>query len=210
MELPGSILPAVGRVNTFMTRSRRPPWVAPSVIDPLLGLVERVDRRLRRISPVRDGSLLGIEPTRHHGPDLTLTDGTAVHDGSPLWTVHFDNARLRALAGEGWQTRAYAVADADLHEIAARVSRLPADARPVALYGVTLLAALTRRVGFELRDRKRTARVRLEDWYLRSLLARWSPAGRSRLRRGHGALRTREAWQSAGELLRRYGPPPPP
>ena len=144
-----------------MTRSRRPPWVAPRVIDPILALVERIDRRLRRINPVRDGSILGIERTRHRGPDVTLADGTAVGDGSPLWTIHFDNARLRELAAR-W------VADACLRGGRCRPARdrrtrcvaSPVDARPVALCGVTLLAPLTRRVGFELRDRKRTAWVR--------------------------------------------------
>lgn len=208
MELCGSILPDDSRVKICMTDLRRP-WVAPRLIDPILAIVERIDRWRRGIEPVRPGSILGIEPNRHAGPLVRLSDGTPVPRGALIWTVHFDNARLRQLAAQGWQRSAYAVANEDLREMARRVVLLRAEDRPAALFGVTLLAPLTRRVGFELRERRRTAWVRLEDWYLRSLLARWSPWGRRRIARGHGDLRTRETWLSTGELLRRYGEPPP-
>jgi hypothetical protein len=191
-----------------MTASHRP-WAAPRLFDPAMALVERIDRWRRHVEAVRREGILGLERDRHRGAAITLSDGTPVPRGASIWTVHFDNARLRQLAARGWQTRAYAVAAGDLHAIAARVGQLPAAERPVALHGVTLLAPLTRRVGFEQRDRERTARVRLEDWYLRSLLARWSPLGRGRLVRGHGDLHTREVWLATGELLRRYGEPPP-
>jgi len=191
-----------------MTEVRRP-RAAPRPVDPLLALVERIDRWRRRIEAVRPGSILGIERQRYRGDGVRLADGARVAPGARIWTIHFDNARLSELAAAGWQTRAYAVADGDLREIARRVARCAPAQRPVALHGVTLLASLTRRVGFELRDRRRTPWVRLEDWYLRSLLARWSPAGRRRLGRGHGDLRTRETWLSTEELMRRYGEPPP-
>ena len=93
--------------------------------------------------------------------------------------------------------------------IAARHAALPEAERPIAYTGVTLLAPLARRAGFELRVRRASWRVRLEDWYLRSLLARWAPAGRGRLARGHRPLVTREVWLSGAQLLRRYGSPPP-
>lgn len=188
---------------------RHRPWVAPRLIDPILAIVERVDRWRRGIEPVRPGSILGVEPDRHRGHAVRLSDGTPVRRGALIWNVHFDNARLRQLAARGWQRSAYAVANEDLREMARRVARLPPQDRPAALFGVTLLAPLTRRVGFELRERPGTAWVRLEDWYLRSLLARWSPWGRRRIARGHGDLRTRETWLSTAELLRRYGEPPP-
>jgi hypothetical protein len=186
------------------------PWVvAPRVLDPILALVERIDRRRRRIEPARAGGVLGIERTVHRGRALTLGDGTVVARGAPTWIVHFDNAQVRQVAGEAWQSAGYAAAREDLRAIAASVSALPPASRPVALTGITLVAPLARRVGFELRDRRRTAWVRLEDWYLRSLLARWSPWGRDRLLRGTAPLRTRETWLSTRELLRRYGEPPP-
>jgi hypothetical protein len=193
-----------------MTGARDRSSVAPRLLDPILALVERIDRWRRGIVPIRPGSILGVERGVHHGNSVTLSDGTVVPRDAPVWTIHFDNARIRQLAArDSWQSAGYAAARDDLRRLAADVAALPEPERPVAFYGVTVVAALTRRVGFEVRDRPRTAWVRLEDWYLRTLLARWSRAGRGRLTRGHGALRTRETWLSTGELLRRYGEPPP-
>lgn len=192
-----------------MTRSAGPLHAAPRALDPILGVVERVDRWRRRIRPVADRSLLGVEEARYRGPSLPLADGTRLAPGSPVWFLHFDNARLRELvAADAWPTRGYAAARSELVILARRVAGMPPSARPLALGGVTLLTTLARRLGFEVRARPRTPRTLLEDWYLRSLLARWAPAGRRRLSRGHGALRTGAAWISTGELLRRYGPPP--
>ena len=191
-----------------MTARRLRQNSAPALLDPGFALIEGLDRWRRRIRPLAPGSLLGVQAGRHRGCDLTLADGTTVREGASLLRLHLDNRRLRELATEGWQTRAYAAAAEDLATLAARVIGMPGEERPVALTGVTLLAALTRRVGFELRDRPQTPWTGLEDWYLRTLLRRWAPGGAARLARGHGPLRAREAWMSADELLRRYGPPP--
>jgi hypothetical protein len=183
--------------------------VAPRLVDPLLGLVERLDRWRRRIRPARPGALLGFERARFRDPPVVLGDGVRLVPGMPVWVLHLDNARIRALAGDDvWPTRGYAVAVEDLRAIAAQVTRLPERERPVALGGTTLLAPLSRRLGFTVLERPRTMRSRLEDWYLRSLLARWAAAGRRRLARGHGALRASGGWISTAELLRRYEPPP--
>lgn len=182
---------------------------APRVLDPVLGLVERVDRRRRHIVPARAHGTLGIERGVRRGRAVTLADGTVVEPGDPLWTIHFDNARVRQLANDDWQSAGFAAAREDLRAMAVRLPRLPEASRPVALTGVTLLWPLARRVGCEVRERRRTPWVRLEDWYLRSLLARWSRQGRARLGHGHKSLRSREVWISTAELLRRYGEPPP-
>jgi hypothetical protein len=184
--------------------------LAPRILDPILGLVERIDRRLRRIHPIGDDSVLGLERHRHGGAPVTLGDGTVVRVGALAPIIHFDNRRLQQLASSGWPTDAWRVARSDLRSLAAAHAALPPEERPMAYHGTTLLAALTRRAGFEVRERRRTPWVRLQDWYLRSLLARWAPDGRVRLTHGHGPLQTTEAWLSAGELLRRYGASPPP
>ena len=148
--------------------------VAPRFLDPLLAIVERVDRWRRRIQPARAGGLLGIERARFRDPPVVVGDGLRLVPGAPIWVLHFDNLRVRALAGDdAWPTRAYAVAVDDLRAIAALLGRLPERERPAALGGVTLLAALSRRLGFTVVERPRTARSHLEDWYLRSLLARF-------------------------------------
>ena len=141
---------------------------------------------------------------------MTLRDGTVVRAGDQAPIIHFDNRRMQQLASSAWPTDAWRVARSDLRSLAAAHAALPPEERPVAYHGITVLAALTRRAGFEVRERRRTPWVRLQDWYLRSLLARWAPDGRVRLTHGHGPLQTREAWLSARELLRRYGASPPP
>lgn len=193
-----------------MTRPGGSLLVAPRVLDPVLALVERLDRWRRGIRPVRSGALLGLEPSRHRGTAVDIGEGRSLEPGDPVWSLHIDNARLRRLAvdADPWPTRAYVVAVADLEALARRLASMPAGDRPVALGGVTLLAPLARRLGFRVAARPRTRRARLEDWYLRSLLARWAPAGRERLGRGHGEMRTASTWISTGDLLRRYGPPP--
>jgi hypothetical protein len=192
-----------------MTRSAGPIDVAPGALDPILRLVERVDRWRRRIRPLAPGSLLGVEEARYRGPSVRLSDGSRLEAGTPIWVLHFDNARLSQLvAADAWPTAAYAAARSDLEVLATRLAGMRPGTRPAAMGGVTLLAALSRRLGFEVLSRPRTPQTRLEDWYLRSLLARWAPTGRGRLARGHGALQAASTWISTGELLRRYGPPP--
>jgi hypothetical protein len=180
--------------------------VAPRVLDPILALAERIDRRARRITPIRPGALLGVERQWYRGDPVTLEDGTVVHDGDRADIVHFDNGRLRALAGEGWQLRALEQARADLAVLARRLDRPDAAERPVAFHGATLLAPFAVRIGWELHPRRPTAWHRLQDWYLRSLLSRWSPEGRGRLHHGHGALAVGEVWISTDRLLALYGP----
>lgn len=187
-----------------MTSAWRGPKAAPRFLDPMMALVERLDRRRRRIRPVHDGSLLGIEERRHRGAEVLLADGVHVPHGALLWAIHFDNARLSELGADGWQSRAHAAGRADLVALAALLQARDAAQRPIALVGVTMLASLVVRSGFEARDRPQSIWTRLEDWYLRSLLVRWAPGGRSRLRRGHGPIRSREVWLSTAALLRRY------
>ena len=186
--------------------------VAPALLDPVLGLAERVDRAVRLIRPIGPDALLGLERHRYRGAALTLADGTRIRPGDPTWIIHFDNGRLRRLVPNPGAplTNAWHAARRDMARIAAAHVALGPGEPPVAYTGISILAPLARRAGFELRPRRRTAWVRLEDWYLRSVLARWAPGGRARLRRGHRPLVTEEVWMSVAELLRRYGSSPPP
>jgi hypothetical protein len=178
--------------------------VAPRVLDPILAVAERVDRWVRRITPIRPGSVLAIERRRYRGAAVTLGDGTVVRRGDRADIVHFDNRRLRELAGR-WQSAGFRQARADFAALAAGRSAMDLRDRPVAYHGATILAPFAVRLGFEVRPRSRSLWHRFEDWYLRSLLARWAPAGRGRLRAGHGDLAVDEVWVSAAELERRFG-----
>jgi YkoP domain len=182
---------------------------APRFLDPVLGVVEELDRIIRRMRPVRPGGLLAIERHRHRGTPVTLRDGTVVRAGDPAWVIHFSNRRLRQLASAGWQTAGFRVAREDLRTLAAWHAAEPPDRRPIAYTGTTLLASLTRRMGFEVHERPATPWARLEDWYLRSILVRWAPAGRRRLGSGHQPMRARRTWISGDELVRIHGSNPP-
>lgn len=180
--------------------------VAPRILDPALAIVERIDRWVRRVEPVAPGSVLALERRRHRGPEVTLADGTAVRAGDGAWAIHLDNRLLKDPALGGWQ-RGASAARADLLVVARRHAALPEGQRPVAYTGITLLGPLVRRAGFEVRPRPRSWWARLEDWYLRSLLVRWSPDGRNRLLRGHRPLVAERIWMSAAELIHLYGAP---
>lgn len=207
--MPESLLPA----GAARPRYRRP---APArLFDPILSAWEELDRRRRRIRPIRREGVLGLEFGRHHGPTLILGDGTTLRTGDPVATLHIRNPRAHDLAMPGWQVRGLGEARADLVRLASWAAQQPPARRPVAYTGATLMGPFARRLGFESRPRPRTPRTRLDDWFLRWLLARWSVAGRERLRRGHGALRSSDVWLTHGALERRYGgrpgqPPEPP
>lgn len=180
------------------------PSLAEILIDPVLAIWERVDRRRRAIRLIRPGGVLGLEVRRYRGSALTLSDGTIVRPGDPLGLIHFENARLGSLAVEGWQTVGWREGRADLRQLAAWAREQASRARPVAYTGTTLLWPIARRAGFEVRARRWTRWARIEDAYFRSLLRRWNPPARTRLRRG-GELRSAVVWLSDAALQRRYG-----
>lgn len=180
--------------------------VAPRILDPILVLAEWIDRRVRRITPVQPGALLAVERHRYRGRTFSLADGTTLHAGDRADIIHFINVRIRELAEPGMQAAALAQGRADLRVLAARVARPSLHDRPVAFRGATILSAYARRLGFEQRPRTPSSWHRLEDWYLRSMLARWAPEGRRRMRAGHSSLVVSEVWISVPELLRRFGP----
>lgn len=181
---------------------------APGFLFPLLDVVEQLDRRRRHIRRIRRDGILGLEDDRYRGGTLTLRDGTRLNEGDRIGVLHFDNRVIRALPAKAWLSVGMRMAQDDLRALARSTAALPVGERPVAFRGTTLLGALLRRAGWDVRARRRTAWTRLEDWYLRAMLARWSREGSQRLRHGHGALRSTDGWLSAAELQRRYGSQP--
>jgi hypothetical protein len=179
---------------------------APGFLFPLLDLVEQLDRRRRRIRRIRAGGILGLEEGRYRGSTVRLRDGTTVRRGDRIGVLHFDNRVIRSLPAKAWLSVGMRMAQDDLRALARSTAASPMGERPVAFRGTTLLGALLRRAGWDVRARRRTAWTRLEDWYLRAMLARWSREGSQRLRHGRGALRSTDGWLSAAALQRRYGP----
>jgi hypothetical protein len=202
--------PAEADVPAGHASSRRDRSVPPAWLEPVLRPIERLDRRLRRIRPIRPGGILGLELARHRGRTLTLRDGTLVRPGDLVGEVHLDNARTHEIGAPGWQAKGLQLAWDDLRALAAWADAQTPDRRPVAYHGETVLAALARRVGFEVHELPADAVHRLRAWYLRGLLARWAASGRNRLAHGRGGLRVRAAWLSDSrlrEVTRTAAPP---
>jgi YkoP domain len=174
-------------------RLPHPPSAAARLLEPILILAERVDRRRRRIRPVRMDGLLGVELRRHEGPDVRLQDGTVVRRGDPLAEIHLRNEQVRdAARARGWV--AIFGARRDLDALVRWCGAQPSTSAPVAVYAYSVLGAFLERGGFERRARRQTVRVRLDGWFMRWLLGRFSPAGQTRLLAGHGVLEAADYW----------------
>lgn len=177
----------------------------PGLLDPIMALVERIDRFRRGIRPIRPGALLGLEVGRYEREPITLADGTVISPGDIIGLVHFDNARVRQLTATGSLLAGWQQGRGDLAALAAWARDEPPERRPAAYFGEGLHAVLASRVGFEVRPRPRTWYTSLQDWYFRGLIARWSRLGRQRLGIGHGELHASEYWLSAGRLEELHG-----
>ena len=177
----------------------------PRILEPFFVRYERLNRRRLRIRQVRRGGIMGVVFRRYRGPAVNLRDGTVVRPGDLIGEMHLDNERLRAALRVGTEAEAWRIVRDDFRALAAWASRVAPERRPVAYGGESILAPMARRVGFEIYPLPSTAWTRLQDWYLRGVMARWSVEGRSRLREGRGRLRAAAAWMSHATLLRRHG-----
>lgn len=189
--------------------ARGPVPAPPRFLDPILALAERIDRTRMHLRHVRPHGLLCVQFTHHGGGEVRLRDGTVVAHGDPIAVVHLDNRVVRAMdVGAGWQREAVSRGREELHTLADWTARQPADRRPVAYYAYSILAPFAARVGFEVHEVPMTRWRGVVNWYLRGVMARWSPAGRGRLARGRTDLHAREVWLSTAGLIRRYGSAP--
>ena len=181
-----------------------PLYLAPAGLNRLLAFAERVDRHRRHIRPIRREGVLGVEPVRYRGPTVVLLDGTTVDPGAPIILMHLLNERVRALATSGWQGPARHIAREDLRLLVGWLRSQPPADRPVAARATTILGSIMRWERWEIRPYRRTLRARVDDWFMRWLLAYWSSGGRERVARAR-RMESVDAWISCAELARRYG-----
>ena len=174
-------------------RRTHPPSRAARLLEPILVVAERVDRRRRHIRPIRPTGLLGVEFRRHDGPEVRLRDGTLVRRGDRIAEIHLRNEHVRdAARARGWVV--IFGARRDLDALVRWCAAQPPSSAPVAVHAYSVLRAFLERGGFERRARRQTVRTRLDGWFMRWLLGRFSPQGEARLLAGHARLEAADYW----------------
>lgn len=175
-------------------------------------LWERFTLWLWKVQPVPSAphGLFQVSIRSYWGRPLVLPDGTSVASGDPIMELHLVNWRLAAAQGDQPPLALLKKIREDMAAIAQgfQQQRYPSSVR--ALYGVTILAAATPRLGFTLRPRPLNLHGRLERFFLKGLLALYNADGLARLEHGSARrdLRPQEVWMSVDTLLERYGAQP--
>lgn len=167
---------------------------------------ERLDLRLWPNQPIPGApwGVFQITLVRYQGRPFTLPDGVEVQRGDLVCRLHINNpALMRVVANGTWRLQTATIGD--LRALAAAMERgdLPRDVR--AVFGISVLARGSARLGFVVRPRPRTFKSFLDRVYLQGLLALYCPQGVGRL--GYGRTVTSwpdELWMSRAELMRRY------
>jgi hypothetical protein len=143
---------------------------------------EGIDHYLHPAESIVDApwGVFRVTVDRYAGPAFTLPDDTFVSGGDQLCRLHISYPVLMRLVAQSPAQLERAMTD-DLQALAASIERgyLPRNIR--AVYGVTILAHGSERLGFSVRRRPRT-----------------EPR----------AIGPDEVWMSRDELLRRYGSRP--
>ena len=175
-------------------------------------LWERFTLWRSKVQPVPDAphGLFQVSIHSYKGRPMVLADGTSIASGDPIMDLHLVNWRLAAAQQDRQPLALLKEVKEDLTAIAQgfQEQRYPPAVR--ALYGVTILAAATPRLGFTLRPRLMNLHGRLERFFLKGLLALYNADGLARLERGSAKrdLRPQEVWMSVNMLLERYGNQP--
>lgn len=148
--------------------------------------------------------LLRVRLMPYQGEKVTLPDGTEIDPGMTVAELHCNNqAILELVRNHG---NPYRAVREDLRSLARWISRPGFDLNVQACFGVTLLANAAARIGFSVRERPVTLRLRLDRMFMTGLLLLYTVGGLARIGKGTTARSyPQEVWLSRRELLRRYG-----
>ncbi len=174
-------------------------------------LYERFTLWLWQVQPVPNAPhrLFQVAIHPYKGRPIVLPDGTSITPGDQIMELHLVNW----MVANAQQDRPSLALLKDLADDLSAIAQGFQQKRypPVrALYGVTILAAGARRLGFSLRPRVMNLHGRLERFFLKGLLVLYNADGLARLERGSSRreLLPQEVWMSIETLLARYGDQP--
>jgi peptidoglycan-N-acetylglucosamine deacetylase len=170
-----------------------------------LGLWQRwepIAMWLWRVRPPAAGSVLQYGVSRYRGPSTVLADGTDVPRGARILHLHLDNRRvtevLSSAGGNPWAVAP--LIRCDLDTIAREIDAgTLGDVK--ALRGVTVLASMAGRFGFEVRPLDKNLRWTLVRNIAALVIASYHVDAQAGLARG--VPWPAEVWMSAPALSRR-------
>ncbi len=149
--------------------------------------------------------LLRMRIRQHRGRSLTLPDGTTIGRNSTVGELHCDNQALLRMVLKH-RINPYRACREDLHCMAAWARTDELGKQVEAFVGRTMLAVGAARMGFTVREVRKSAWLSLERFFMIGLLLLYTESGIERLKRGTTVLSyPREVWISRRELIRRYG-----
>lgn len=156
---------------------------------------------LWRVRPVQDGAALQFGVSPYRGPSTVLADGTRVPKGATILHLHLDNRRItdamQSSRGNAWALAPRINADLDvLSEMVVAGSLGPV----IALRGITVLAGMAVRFGFEVRPLPHNLRWSLVHSLGGLVLASYQSDRRSL---DHGLPWPGEIWMSTTALRNR-------
>jgi hypothetical protein len=153
-------------------------------------------------------TVIRIGVGRHRGRRVALKDGTLVHAGDLVGTIHFNNESVAAIHKRTANPiragililRAF---EDSLETLAGLVETCSPYREVKAFTATTIFYRGVERLGFEIFPPRSALFGRVVAAYERSLLVRFHPLGASRVRRKRFA-EVRVIWISRAALCRRY------
>jgi hypothetical protein len=145
----------------------------------------------------------------YRGERLVLPDRTTVSPGTIIGELHCNNRTILELGR--WQGNPFAACREDLKSLSNWIQEDALARQIEAFYGCTILSRVAGRLGFSVRQKPVTLRLRLEKVFFKGLLLLYHQEGLARIQHGKiGEAYPAEVWLSRREFIRLYHDNPKP